>query len=99
MHVAGFPRPFSSHAATVPVPLRSQFRAETRGRWTRSGHEKPVSTGSDLILIAGIPVFAVAGSHHHGWTVLRTCHFSKHAEDEAINELISLTDKWDRKFF
>ena len=41
--------------------------------------KKPVSTGSDLISIAGIPVVAVAGSHHDGWTVLRTCHSSKHA--------------------
>ena len=41
VHVAGFPRPASpSHAATVPVPLRSQFRAETRGRWTQSGQQK-----------------------------------------------------------
>ena len=41
--------------------------------------KKPVSTGSDLISIAGIPVDAVAGSHHDGWTVLRTCDLSKHA--------------------
>ena len=31
--------------------------------------KKPVSTGSDLISLAGIPVVAVAGSHHDGWTV------------------------------
>ena len=41
--------------------------------------KKPVSTGSDLISIAGIPVVAVAGSHHDGWTVLRTCDLRKHA--------------------
>ena len=46
----------------MPVPSRSQFRAETRWRWTRSGHEKKsVSTGSVLISVAGISVIAVAG--------------------------------------
>ena len=42
--------------------------------------KKPVSTGSDLISIAGIPVVAVAGSHRNGWTVLRTCDLSKNAD-------------------
>ena len=41
--------------------------------------KKAVSTGSDLISIAGIPVVPVAGSHHDGWTVLRTCDLGKHA--------------------
>ena len=41
--------------------------------------KKPVLTGSDLISIAGIPVVAVAGSHHDGWAVLRICDIGKHA--------------------
>ena len=41
--------------------------------------KKAVSTGSDLISIAGIPVVPVAGSHHDGWTVLRTCDLDSDA--------------------
>ena len=54
--------PLLGGKVVVPVPSRSQFRAETRWRWTRSGHEKKsVSTGSVLISVAGISVIAVAG--------------------------------------
>ena len=47
---------------------------------------------TDPSSLAGIPVVAVAGSYRDGWTVLRTCDFSKHAEPlgrrrESLGEL------------